>query len=423
METRRSLLIHAAGSLAVGAVPGGLRRPLFAQSRGKSYRHSLLVRGGRVIDPSQGLSSARDIAVDGSRIARVAPSIPEEDALHVIDATGRIVTPGWIDIHVHVYDGVAPLGIPADPNCIAKGVTTAIDAGSAGAHTFPGLRKYVINVADTRILALLNISVVGQSTLSQDNPWGELLDLRYANAALAGKTIERHRDVIVGVKVRLTRNIAGEHDLEVLRRAREAADAAGLPLMVHIGGSHSALRDILKLVKPGDVITHSFRGGDGGILDDRGRIHEEVLESVSSGVHLDIGHGAGSFSFDTAEKAMEQGLLPGTISSDVHQFNIHGPVFDLATTVSKFLHLGLTLEDAIQRVTLNPSRIFGAIGQLGTLREGAEADIAIFSLRQGDFRLTDALGQTRTGRRMLRPVATVKSGRLYGAATIPAVRL
>lgn len=422
-DTRRCFLLRAAGPVAVGAIPGGLRRPAFAQSRGRSYRHSLLVKGGHVIDPSQGLSGPRDIAVDGSRISRVATSIPEGDALHVIDATDRIVTPGWIDIHVHVYDGVAPLGIPADPNCIAKGVTTAIDAGSAGAHTFPGLRKYVINVADTRILALLNISVVGQSTLSQDNPWGELLDLRYANTELAARTIERHRDVIVGVKVRLTRNIAGRHDLEVLRRAREAADAAGLPVMVHIGGSHSPLPEILKLVQPGDVITHSFRGGDGGILDEQGRVLEEVLEKVAAGVHLDIGHGAGSFSFDTAEQALEQGLSPGTISSDVHQFNVHGPVFDLATTVSKFLHLGLTLEEAVRRVTLNPARTFGALQELGTLREGAEADIAVLSLRRGRFTLTDAHGQTRVGRRMLLPVATVKSGQLYGQATFPTERL
>ena len=423
MHTRRSFLQHSVGSLIVGAASSSLDQVLYAQSRGQTHRYSLVVKGGRVIDPSQGVAGPRDIAVSGSKIVRVADSIPATEALHVIDATDRIVTPGWIDIHVHVYDGVAPLAIPADPNCIAKGVTTAVDAGSAGAHTFPGLRKYVINVADTRILALLNISVVGQSTLSQDNPWGELLDLRYANAALAAKTIERHRDVIVGMKVRLTRNIAGEHDLEVLRRAREAADAAGLPVMVHIGGSHSTVPQILRLMKPGDVITHSFRGGEGGILDSRGRVLDEVLESVAAGIHLDIGHGAGSFSFETAESALAQGLLPGTISSDVHQFNVNGPVFDLATTVSKFLHLGLSLEEAIRRVTAHPAQVFGQLNQLGTLREGAEADIAVFALDEGEFRLTDALGATRTGRRLLRPVATIKAGRLYGAASIPTERL
>jgi dihydroorotase len=259
--------------------------------------------------------------------------------------------------------------------------------------------------------------------MAQDNPWGELLDLRYANVPLAAKTIERNRDVILGVKVRLTRNIAGDHDLEALRRAREAADAVGLPLMVHIGGSYSSVPEILKLVKPGDVITHSFRGGEGGILNDDGRVLDEVLESVAGGVHLDIGHGAGSFSFDTAEKAMAQGLLPGTISSDVHQFNVHGPVFDLATTVSKFLYLGLTMEQAIGRVTANPSRVFGALNGLGSLRAGSEADISVFALEEGRFTLTDALGGTREGRRMLRPVATVRAGSLYGAASIPVERL
>ena len=252
-------------------------------------------------------------------------------------------------------------------------------------------------MVDTRVVALLNISVVGQSTLAEDNPWGELLDLRYANPKLAAKTIERNRDVIVGIKIRLTRNIAGDHDLEALALAREAADAVKLPMMVHIGGTHSPLKDILAMLKKGDVVTHSFRGGEGGILDDRGRVLPEVHKAVADGVHLDIGHGAGSFSFDTAEKALAQDLLPGTISSDVHQFNVNGPVFDLATTLSKFLHLGLTLEQVIERVTTNPSRLFDRLNGLGTLKEGAEADIAVFALDEGDFEFVDALGAKRIG--------------------------
>src|SRR5579871_1112170 len=206
---------------------------LQAQTR-PAPRYDLLVRGGHVIDPAQSLSAVRDVAIAGHTVARVAEQIPEAEARQVLDARGKIVTPGLIDIHVHVYDGVAPLGIPADPNCIAKGCTTVVDAGSAGAHTFPGLRKYVINVVDTRVYALLNISVVGQSTVSEDNSWGELLDLRYANPKLAIRTIEQNRDCIIGVKIRLTRNIAGDHDLEALKLAREASDAVRLPLMVHI---------------------------------------------------------------------------------------------------------------------------------------------------------------------------------------------
>jgi dihydroorotase len=384
-------------------------------------RYDLLVKGGRVVDPSQGPSAERDIAIQGRRIARLAPGIPESEARQVLNARGKIVTPGLIDIHVHVYDGVAPLGIPADPNCIAKGVTTVVDAGSAGAHTFPGLRKYVINVVDTRVFALLNISVVGQSTLSTDNPYGELLDLRYANPKLAIKTIEQNRDVILGVKIRMTRNIAGDHDLKALGMAREAADAVKLPLMVHIGGSYSPLKDILAMLKKGDVITHSFRGGDGGILDGSGRILPEVRAAVGRGVNLDIGHGAGSFSFDTAEKVLKQELLPGTISSDVHQFNVNGPVFDLATTLSKFLHLGLTLEQVIQRSATNPANVFGFRDGLGTVREGAEADVAVFQLAEGDFDFADSLGARRIGHRKLVPLATVKAGKIYGSASIPVV--
>jgi dihydroorotase len=393
---------------------------LQAQTR-TTHRYDLLIRGGRVIDPAQNLSAERDIAIAGHTIARLAERIPENEAAQVLDARGKIVTPGLIDVHTHVYDGVAPLGIPADPNCIAKGVTTALDAGSAGAHTFPGLRKYVMNVVDTRVYALLNISVVGQSTLSTDNPYGELLDLRYANPKLAIRTIEQNRDVILGVKIRLTSNIAGDHDLEALKLAREAADAVRLPLMVHIGGTRSPLPSILAMLKKGDVITHSFRGADGGILDSRGRVLPEVRKAVGDGVHLDVGHGAGSFSFDTAEKAMRQELLPGTISSDVHQYNVNGPVFDLATTLSKFLYLGMTLEQVIERTTANPANTFGFPKGLGTVTEGAEADVAVFSLQEGRFEFKDSLGEKRTGTKRLVPVATVKAGKIYGSASIPVV--
>lgn len=414
-HSRRQFLKEAAAGHALGLAP-------LAQGGTAAPRYDLLIRGGRVIDPSQGLSAERDVAISGRRIALVAERIEESAARQVLNARGMIVTPGLIDIHVHVYDGVAPLGIPADPTCIAKGVTTAVDAGSAGAHTFPGLRKCVINAADTRIYVLLNISVVGQSTLSNDNPWGELLDLRYANPGLAIRTIEQNRDVILGVKIRLTRNIAGDHDLKALGLAREAADAVKLPLMVHIGGSFSPLRDIMGMLKKGDIVTHSFRAGEGGILDGRDRVLPEVRAAIARGVHMDIGHGAGSFSFDTAEKALRQEVLPGTISSDVHQFNVHGPVYDLATTLSKFLHLGLSLEQVIERATSNPAAVFGFSNGLGTLRPGSEADAALFSLAEGNFEFVDSVGAKRTGHQKLQPAATVKGGRIYGSASIPVVQ-
>jgi dihydroorotase len=395
---------------------------LAAESQNTAARYDLLIKGGRVIDPSQGLSSERDIAVSGGKIARAAINIVETEARQVLNARGKIVTPGLIDIHVHVYDGGAPLGIPADPNCIAKGVTTVVDAGSSGAHNFPGLRKYVINAVDTRVYVLLNIAVAGQTPYSDDNPYGELLDLRYANPQLAIRTIEQNRDVILGVKVRLEMNLAGEHDLAALRLAKEAADAVRLPLMVHIGNTHSPLKDILKVLTKGDIITHSFHSKEHGILDDRGRVLPEVRTAVGRGVNLDIGHGRGSFSFDVAERALKQELLPGTISTDLHHYNVNGPAFDMATTLSKFLHLGLSLEQVIERATTNPANTFGFPKGLGTLREGAEADVAVFSLAEGDFEFEDTQKQKRVGHQKLVPVATVKAGKIYGSASIPVVR-
>ncbi len=401
---------------------------LTAASKAQTFRYDMIIKGGRVIDPSQSVSAPRDVAIAGNKIARVDADIPAAEGRLTLDARGKIVTPGLVDIHVHVYDGVAPLGIPADPNCIAKGATTVVDAGSAGAHTFPAFRRLVINTAETRVFALLNISVVGQSTLSEDNPWGELLDLRYANPKLAVKTIEQNRDAIVGMKVRLSRNIAGEHDVAALRLAREAAEAAGLPLMAHIGGTASSLPDILKELKKGDVITHAFHGNSGGILDGGGRVLPQVRKVVEDGVRLDVGHGRGSFSWRVMEAAMKQGVLPGTISSDVHQFNVAGPVFDLATTLSKFLHLGMPLEEVIERATVNPARTFRFPHNPGTLRVGAEADVAVFEVREGDFELTESdtgrgAPEKRIGHRKLVPVATVKAGKLYGSASIPVVRL
>jgi dihydroorotase len=407
--TRRTVLFSA-------ALP-------IVRAQNVAAKYELVVKGGHLVDPSQGISAVRDIAVANGKVALIADSIPESDASQLVNARGMVVTPGLIDTHVHVYDGVAPLGIPADPNCIAKGVTTVLDAGSAGAHTFPGLRKYVINVVDTRVYALLNISVVGQSTLSPGNPWGELIDIRYANPKLAVKTIEQNRDRILGVKIRLTENISGRHDLEALKLAREAADAVKLPLMVHIGGTFSTLPKILDLMRPGDVITHTYRQEAGGIMDDRMRVLPEVKRAVARGVRLDVGHGAGSFAWAVADAALKQDLAPGTISSDVHQYNVHGPVLDLATTLSKFMHLGMTLEQVVERATKAPASTFGFPKGLGTLAVGSEGDIAVFKLEQGDFELFDSVKQSRIVHRRLLPVATAKAGRLYGSASIPVVIL
>jgi len=393
--------------------------PLLSQQTGPSPEYDLLIRGGHVIDLSQELSADVDIAIRQGKVARIARGIAESEARQVLDARKMIVTPGLVDVHVHVYDGVAPLGIPADPNCIAKGATTVVDAGSAGAHTFPGFRQYIVRMAETRVYALLNISVIGQSTYSKGNPFGELLDLRYANPKLAIRTIEQNRDVILGVKIRLSKNIAGENDFQALGMAREAADAVGLPLMAHIGDTHSPLPKILAMLKPGDLITHSYHGRAGGILDDRDRILPEVRRAVESGILMDVGHGEGSFSFQTAEKAFKQGVLPGTISSDIHQGNVNGPVYDLATTMSKFLHMGISLEEVIRRATANPAKALAFPSGTATLKEGATADVAVFELREAPWEMIDSMGDKRPGKWRLRPMATLKAGRPYGNSVIP----
>ena len=280
----------------------------------------------------------------------------------------------------------------------------------------------MINVVDTRVFALLNISVVGQSTYSEDNPYGELLNLGYANPKLAIRTVEQNRDVILGIKVRLSRPIAGENDLQALKLAKEAAAAVGLPLMVHIGDTHTPLPVILAEMSKGDVVTHSFRGGNGGILDDRGIVLKEVRKRYGPRRSSGCRRTSRKFFLRYGRKGNQTGRRPGTISSDVHQFNVNGPVFDLATTLSKFLHLGLTPDEVIRRAATNPANLFGFPKGLGTLKVGAAADVALFSLVEGDFHFVDALKQTRLGHQKLVPVATVKSGRIYGSSVQPVVR-
>jgi dihydroorotase len=369
----------------------------------------LLIRGGTVVDPAEGLEAVRDIAIREGRVAAVAPDLPAAEAAEVLDARGRIVTPGLIDLHVHVFAGVSHYGIDPDPWCVARGVTTAVDAGSAGADTFPGFRRYVIEVSATRLLAYLNISAAGML----DPHIGELEEIRFADVGRAVATCEEHRDLILGVKVRLTRELVGDNGLRPLHLAREAADAVGMPIMVHPQDAHGSLAEILSVMRGGDIMTHCFHGKRGGILDGEGRVLREARAAVERGVLFDVGHGQGSFSWHVAEHALAQGLPPSTISSDLHRYNIHGPVHDLATTVSKFLHLGMPLSEAIGKSTEVPARTLRQAETLGTLRPGAVADLALFDLQEGEFPLTDAEGETRLARRRLVPFATVRAGRIY----------
>jgi dihydroorotase len=377
--------------------------------------YDLLLKHGRLLDPSQGWDAERDIAFHHGRIAAVADDIPASAANQTIDVTGHLVTPGLIDLHVHVFTGVSHYGVDVDPHCLARGVTTALDAGSSGAMTFPGFRRFIIDVCQTRLLALLNISCVGMVTGAEtEPPFGELEDLRLLHPGAAVRTIEANRDVILGVKVRLSDNLAagGRNEAAGLHLAREAAEAVGLPLMVHTPKSSLSLEHILKELRPGDVLTHCFHGHRCGILGPDGQILPAVRAAMDRGILLDVGHGKGSFSWGVARTALAQGVMPNTISSDLHHYNLRGPVFDLATTLSKFLHLEVPLDEAFRRVTATPARFLKMESVIGTLMVGACADCAVFRLVEGRRPLTDTMGVTEMGRRWLEPRLVVRAGRV-----------
>jgi dihydroorotase len=408
--TRRKLLKNLGTSLALSAIPNGARA---GKLRGEqSANYDLLIKGGKVIDPSESIEAERDVAISGGRIARVEANIPATQAKQVVNAEGRIVTPGLIDLHTHVFPYVGPYGIEPDPYCVRRGVTTVIDAGTSGAFTFPAFRRYTIERASTRIRALLHVVSIGMVAGSTPN-MGELEDLRYCVPKLAVDAAKENRDLIVGFKIRFSKQYTDENDYEGMKRARETADEAGLPLMIHIGGSFTPLGKFLALMKKGDVVTHSFNSHPHGLLDESGKITPEVADARLRGVLFDVGHGAGSFSFEVMEKCLAQGFRPDTISSDLYSANIKGPVYDLVTTLSKFLLLGMNLREVIERCTANSARVFSFGAEIGTLKVGAEADVAVLELREGDFAFTDSDGKIRTGRQKLAPVVTVRGGKLF----------
>ena len=374
--------------------------------------YDLLVKGGTLIDPAQNLHAPLDLAFTDGKVAAVEADLAAGQARQTLDASGYLVAPGLIDLHVHVYYGVSHLGLEPDPTCLARGATTVVDAGSAGADTFPGFRKFIIEVSNTRILAQLNISSQGMLT----SDIGEFEIPEYANVDKACRMIEQHRDLILGVKVRLTRGsiVSERAGMLPLHRAREAADAAGLPIMVHPQAAWcDSLDDVLAVMKEGDILTHCFHGSACGIFDDEGQIRPSVHRALERGVLFDVGHGAGSFSWDVAESALAAGVVPQTISSDLHTGNINGPVYDLVNIISKFLHLGMDLDTTLAKVTAVPAQVIGMENEIGTLAVGAWGDAVVLDQRQGQFQLTDSGGQTRTGQQFLEPMAVVKGGRIY----------
>lgn len=362
-------------------------------------KYDLLIKGGRVIDPARRLDRAMDVAIANGRIAAVQPSIAQSDAAGTIDAAGKLVVPGLIDIHTHGRTKEMPSIV------LSNGVTSIVDAGSQGADRIDEVVE-VAKGAPNRMLVLINIARTG---ILGD---GELRDIGRADVAAARQAIDRHRGVIVGVKARLSRTVAGTNDLEALRRAQAVVTPLNLPVMIHVGDTASPLPAILALLKPGDIVTHVYSPPPHGIFDDNGRVLPEVLAARRRGVRFDIGNGRNRhINWSTAESALKQGFLPDTISSDWTDAGRTDQVFDFPNVLSKFLLLGVPLDQVIARGTSNAARMFPAFKDLGTLRVGATADVAVLELRDGDFEFVDNYGNKRTGRQKLFASATVIGGK------------
>ncbi len=377
--------------------------------------HDLVIAGGTIIDPASGLHARCDLAIADRRVAAVEPHLPASSARDVLDATDLLVVPGLVDLHVHVYRGVADLSVEADPTCLGRGATTVVDAGSAGANTFPGFRRSVVDASRGRILAYLNISAMGQI----DPFLGELHDLRFADPERAAAVALANPDLIVGFKVRVSAMLAGPNGLAGLDRALEAGRATDLPVMAHIGGTAFDIEEVLVRLRAGDVVTHAYTGWrPGGIVTDDGRVVAAAREARSRGVRFDVGHGAGSFTWPIAEAALADGFRPDTISSDLHRFNIASPVRDLATTLSKFMLLGLSLDEVISMATTAPAAALARDAELGTLAVGAEADITVLRLEEGRFGLIDSAGTTREARQRLVPAVVIRAGRRVPVAPL-----
>ena len=359
----------------------------------------LVVKGGRVIDPAQRFDALADVGISGGRITAVRPSIPASAAAEVLDASGALVTPGLVDIHTHVRSAEMP------SICLSQGVTSLVDAGSRGADQIDSVVAFA-KQAPNRVRVLINLSRAG--VIDE----GDLMDLSLADVALARAAILRHRDVVIGVKARLSRNVVGERDLEAVRRAQEITRPLGLPVMIHVGQTFSTIPQLLALLKPGDIVTHMYAFPPNTIFDGKGGVLPEVMAARRRGIRFDVGNGRiGHFTWDTMADGVKAGFLPDTISSDWTDAGRAEHVVDFPNVLSKLLMLGVPLPQVVAMATSNAAAMFPAFKGLGTLRVGAPADVTMLELREGSFEFIDNVGGKRTGRQRLFPRATLFAGK------------
>ena len=374
--------------------------------------HDLVLKGGRVVDPSQGIDRVADVAFSGGKVAAIGDGLQGKDTR---DVRGRIVSPGLIDLHTHVYWGGTSLGVAAEPLARSGAVTTFVDAGSAGPGNFHGFRAHVIEPSPVRILPYLNLSYPGIYAFSQQVMVGESADLRLLDARECARVAEENRDLVLGIKVRVGRGTSNELGNMPLEMALEVAEEIGMPIMAHLDNPPPSRKDVLKLLRPGDILTHCFRPFPNAPATADGLVREEVLEARARGVIFDIGHGGGSFGFKTTRAMLANGFLPDVISSDVHILSINGPAFDLLTTMSKFLVLGLDLPTVIRLATVNAASAIRK-PELGTLKPGSVGDASILELRDGSFEYLDVIGEKVVGKQRLLAAGVVVGGKWWHPA-------
>ena len=375
-----------------------------------SLPYDLILKGGRVVDPSQNLDGVADVAFAGGKVARIGPNL--DGAAATRDVAGLIVTPGLIDLHTHVYWGGTSLGIDAEEFCRTSGVTTAVDTGSAGPGNWAGFRRHVIEPSQVRILAYLHVSHAGIYGFDKRVMVGESRELLMMNPVDCAEVADANRDLIVGIKVRVGLHASGTSGTVPLNIALQVAEEVGMPVMAHIDHPPPSYEEVLAMLRPGDVLTHAFRPFPNAPITGQGRVKQAVLDARRRGVLFDIGHGKGSFSWKTARAMLANGFQPDTISSDVHTLCIDGPAFDQVTTLSKFLCLGMSLPDVIAASTVNAAMAMKR-PELGTLKPGSIGDATVLKLSEGSFDYVDVLGEHLDGRQRLTSEGVVIAGRWW----------
>ena len=374
--------------------------------------YDLLLKGGNVIDPSQDLRGALDVAVEDGKIARVAANIPVTEARRVVDVPGKTVTPGLIDLHTHVFDGVAANGVHPDIAGVHAGVTTVVDAGSSGCATFSAFPRHILPKCETEVIPLLHICQTGLAT----NP--DIIAESSIDLESTLRVAREHRGLIKGIKARMVSPALEIFGMEMPRLAKRAARESGVPLMVHIGDTTkrydpNVIRELLPLLEPGDIVTHLFTANPGGVLDTNGRLVPEAKELAARGVWLDTAHGRMNFGFNVGRRVLDQGLTPHCISTDLTIPGRANTVHSMVEIMARFLGMGFTLEQVIAMSTVNPARAIGEASRLGSLAVGRQADISVLEVRDGRWVVYDTLRDSMKIDKTVVPVLTVKRGRVF----------